>query len=389
MKITILKCSLNTIKTIIFQSINLQPIVSSQYSWNASAGYRACHLCMEPLETAQENVSRLTGDPNVILPHMESCATRNTFHVSCPYCGVEYCSKQCLEEAWNSFHATLCTRSNPPDPAHPLIQLDEIWKSIHYPPETASIQLIARLLATLVQAETTEMRDSLAHKYQSFCHTATSDRENICLKILGEKFVEPLERLRIATLQLFATKPDHIDWFLTPDGFISLFALVGRNGQGIGTSSFATWSKRVEKDVQTKLPSSEAANVDSLIDTIYAAIDSFAGLQFLNNEGTGLYVLHSKANHSCYPNAEVAFPFNNNELVLNATRSIEPGEEILISYLECCDLDRSRHSRQKILRENYLFACSCSKCTAESTDPDITSDEEMESDEEDGDSEDD
>ena len=43
--------------------------------------------------------------------------------------------------------------------------------------------------------------------------------------------------------------------FLTPDGFISLFALVGRNGQGIGTSPFATWSKRVEKDVQVKFGS--------------------------------------------------------------------------------------------------------------------------------------
>ena len=56
----------------------------------------------------------------------------------------------------------------------------------------------------------------------------------------------------------------------------------------------------------------ESSKLDSLIDTIYAAIENFAGLQFLNNEGAGLYALHSKANHSCDPNAEVAFPFNNN-----------------------------------------------------------------------------
>jgi len=229
-------------------------------------------------------------------------------------------------------------------------------------------------------AETKEARDSLSQKYLAFLHSATSDTEQICLKLLGEKFSEPIERLRLATAQVFASKPDHIEWFLTPDGFISLFALVGRNGQGIGTSPFATWAKKVEKDVQSKLPSSEASNLDSLIDTIYAAIESFAGLQFLNNEGTGLYLLHSKANHSCSPNAEIVFPFNNNELVINATSSIEPGEEILISYLECCDLERSRHSRQKMLRENYLFTCDCSKCAAEYADPDITSEEEMESD---------
>ena len=40
----------------------------------------------------------------------------------------------------------------------------ELWKTIHYPPETASIQLIVRLLATIVQAETKETRDSLSQK---------------------------------------------------------------------------------------------------------------------------------------------------------------------------------------------------------------------------------
>ena len=35
---------------------------------------------------------------------------------------------------------------------------------MHYPPETTSVQLIVRLLATLVQAETPELRDILAQK---------------------------------------------------------------------------------------------------------------------------------------------------------------------------------------------------------------------------------
>ena len=33
--------------------------------------------------------------------------------------------------------------------------------------------------------------------------------------------------------------------------------------------------------------------------------------------------------------------------------------------------------RQKSLRENYLFACMCSKCEAQAQDPDETSEEEM------------
>ncbi len=62
---------------------------------------------------------------------------------------------------------------------------------------------------------------------------------------------------------------------------------------------------------------------------------------------------------------------------MNATRSIGVGEEIFISYLEECDVDRSRHSRQKLLLENYLFRCECEKCSSQQDEPDLTSDEDM------------
>lgn len=60
-----------------------------------------------------------------------------------------------------------------------------------------------------------------------------------------------------------------------------------------------------------------------------------------------------------------------------ATKDIQENEEILISYIDECNLDRSRHSRQKYLREMYLFDCKCDKCLAEADDPDVTSDSEV------------
>ena len=66
-------------------------------------------------------------------------------------------------------------------------------------------------------------------------------------------------------------------------------------------------------------------------------------------------------------------------------RDIPAGEEILISYLNECELERSRHSRYKMLGENYLFNCDCMKCAKQIHDPDVTSDEEMTSDESDDD----
>ena len=78
----------------------------------------------------------------------------------------------------------------------------------------------------------------------------------------------------------------------------------------------------------------------------------------------------------------MTFPENNDALALVALRDIEDGEEICISYLEECQRTRSRHSRQKQLRENYVFICECEKCEEEKDEPDVTSDEEEEEDEE-------
>lgn len=78
------------------------------------------------------------------------------------------------------------------------------------------------------------------------------------------------------------------------------------------------------------------------------------------------------------PNAEAAFQHNNSRLSLLALRDIEPGEEIFISYLDECDSGRSRHSRQKILAENYVFVCKCLKCEEQAQDVDVTSEEEEE-----------
>ena len=69
-----------------------KPVVAAQFCWNECSGYRCCHHCFGPLETAQENAVRLTGDHSVVLPYTaEACSTIQTFHISCPMCGVQFC----------------------------------------------------------------------------------------------------------------------------------------------------------------------------------------------------------------------------------------------------------------------------------------------------------
>jgi hypothetical protein len=70
----------------------------------------------------------------------------------------------------------------------------------------------------------------------------------------------------------------------------------------------------------------------------------------------GLFLLHSRFNHSCIPNSKV--PNTDGEIIASfATRDIVAGEEITFCYntdFEC----RTRHDRHQALR----FVCDCKAC---------------------------
>ncbi|KAF2975457.1 hypothetical protein EK904_002228 [Melospiza melodia maxima] len=282
---------------------------------------------------------------------------------------VTYCSAECRQAALEQYHQVLCLGPSRDDPTHPLNKLQEAWRNMHYPPETSSIMLMARMVATIKQAKDKEW---WIKTFSQFCNKTANEEEEIVHKLLGDKFKGQLELLRLLFTE--ALYDEYLSRWFTPEGFRSLFALVGTNGQGIGTSSLSQWVHACDA---LDLPMLEREELDAFIDQLYKDIEKESG-EFLNCEGSGLYVLQSCCNHSCIPNAETSFPENNFLLHLTALEDIEAGEEICISYLDCCQRERSRHSRNKILRENYLFTCSCPKCLAQADDADVTSDEEEE-----------
>uniref|UniRef100_A0A8C8RDN3 Protein-lysine N-trimethyltransferase SMYD5 n=1 Tax=Pelusios castaneus TaxID=367368 RepID=A0A8C8RDN3_9SAUR len=344
-----------------------KPVVSSQFLWNALCKYKACDHCLRALETAEENAQRLLGKSYRVLPHPEQCGIRKDCHQHCPHCQVAYCSSECRQAAFEQYHQVLCLGPSREDPKHPLNKLQEAWRNVHYPPETASIMLMARMVATVKQAKD---KDWWIKLFSQFCCKTANEEEEIVHKLLGDKFQGQVELLRrLFTEALYEERLSR--WF-TPEGFRSLFALVATNGQGIGTSSLSQWVHACDA---LELPPPERERLDAFIDQLYKDIEKETG-EFLNCEGSGLYVLQSCCNHSCIPNAETCFPDNNFLLHLTALEEIKPGEEICISYLDCCQRERSRHSRHKILRENYLFTCSCPKCLAQADDASVTSEEE-------------
>ncbi|RMB88726.1 hypothetical protein DUI87_34902 [Hirundo rustica rustica] len=345
-----------------------RPVVSSQFLWNALYNYRACDHCLRALETAEENAQRLLGKSSLVLPHPEQCSIRKDLHQQCPRCQCD--DDQCRPD--HSYGSCLCL----PPAFHccvssdlPISSLFESYRNMHYPPETSSIMLMARMVATVKQAKDKEW---WIKAFSQFCSKTANEEEEIVHKLLGDKFKGQLELLRVLFTE--ALYDEYLSRWFTPEGFRSLFALVGTNGQGIGTSSLSQWVHACDA---LDLPMLQREELDAFIDQLYKDIEKESG-EFLNCEGSGLYVLQSCCNHSCIPNAETSFPENNFLLHLTALEDIEAGEEICISYLDCCQRERSRHSRNKILRENYLFTCSCPKCLAQADDADVTSDEEEE-----------
>lgn len=307
----------------------------------------------------------LAFENNIILPFPE-CDSKSYLNdhvpIKCETCdNSEYCSVSCRDK--DSSHKLICNQLKK---GGNLFDIHEMWKNMHFPPESSSILLIFKIFAMIKKnpQETVE-------KLGQFCNRSVNEDVSLCHKMLGEKFSQQLAALHSQVAQAFADEKD-LEKFLTYDGFVSLLAIIGTNSQGIGTSSFADWVKNVSK---VEISDAKQKELDNFIDSIYARFNDTVG-EFLNNEGSGLYLTQSKINHSCLPNTEIVFPNSNHILQVVALRDINAEEEICISYLDECQLYRSRHSRRKYLLENYIFFCECEKCESQRNEADVTSDEE-------------
>lgn len=347
------------------------PLLSSQFSWNEAYQYLACENCMRPLETAEANAQRLANDRSLTLPYADCCITVPWLdkHTKCAECGAKYCSEECRTNALAKYHAYIC-KINLPTNNQPISELVEVWKKMHYPPETTTLMLIVKIFAIYKQTDNKEQFLALLNDFQQ---TAGDEETQLFHKLLGDKFTAQLEELYNGIVQVFSGDPELQLW-LTPDSFKKLFILIGTNGQGVGTTAVGEWAKRVGN--LEKLSEEDKKKLEQAIDDLYMKMDDFSG-QFLNVEGSALYSQQSKINHSCEPNCEILFPQSNHILQVTALRDIPAGEEVTISYLDECVLARSRHSRQKVLKENYIFICECERCVREATtQKDVTSSEE-------------
>lgn len=206
--------------------------MSSQFSWNKCYKYLCCENCLRPLETAETNARRLAGDQTITLPFATECCptTKRLGEIAtCPHCHVQYCSEDCRVEAAQKYHFTLCLKDQAKNVDHPFNSLIDSWKwvklhcwwstftctwrsliflffllnrKIHYPPETTTIELIAKLLGMCIQAND---KAQFVNYLKDFQSKVVNEDLMIAHKMLGPNFESQLSELYPLYCKAFGT----------------------------------------------------------------------------------------------------------------------------------------------------------------------------------------
>lgn len=141
---------------------------------------------MKPLETAEENVRRLAEDPTFKVTYLkECCETNKANHSACERCSIEYCCVDCKHSAFETYHQALCMGEDRANPNNPLNVLLDTWRQIHMPPETTTIELIIKMIATMKQAQN---NTDFMTKLSNFECNLFNQQEQIPHKLLNEKY---------------------------------------------------------------------------------------------------------------------------------------------------------------------------------------------------------
>ncbi|ROV91562.1 hypothetical protein VPNG_09746 [Cytospora leucostoma] len=79
-------------------------------------------------------------------------------------------------------------------------------------------------------------------------------------------------------------------------------------------------------------------------------------------EDSGLFVLYSRINHSCSPNAHAHYNGTTERLTVHATRDIKAGEQVFVQYFDNACLPRDQRQNQA---KGFGFVCACPACNTD------------------------
>lgn len=88
----------------------------------------------------------------------------------------------------------------------------------------------------------------------------------------------------------------------------------------------------------------------------------------ISDEGsstTGILPMVACMNHSCSPNCVYEYIEAEAVVRVTATKDVDIGDELCISYLKLAEHEQSVSERRALLQDRFNFQCECDRCIAE------------------------
>ena len=240
--------------------------------------------------------------------------------MACRQCSqISYCSKQCADESWTSYHDKECC----------FLDVFMIREDFQYPPKMAM-----RIL----------LKNGIGN----------------CLSQLPHLDDTTIPRVGYPAMHSLVTheKDDKND-YNGASALLMAFLLETRSDDEIistGAQSFLN-NLIIKHLQQTNV--NGITITDKLIDPQAPKDDP---LLTEDDIGCGIYLTARLLNHSCSPNVAISC-FDGVTLIMHALRDIKVSEELYHCY-GTHHKWQLKSKRQKLLSESYYFKCSCSACEA-------------------------
>ncbi|KAI0315310.1 SET domain-containing protein [Amylostereum chailletii] len=254
--------------------------------------------------------------------------------VRCPsstsdvYCPARFCTRLCHSRSAKT-HPLLCPAQNPASGSVLSFARKNSWMGLH-----ALVQCTARILLAGQAADATAFRED----WKTYTALATLGMEE-----------------RAKSTWMAGSEPDRPMWKKGHQLYLQAFQKPASPAD----------QKKLARLLKKRLPS-DIENALFPYDGFFQGV----GRMSLNLETHGgLYTLHSHMNHDCTPNVSVRhldLRTSLSRISLIAKRDIEPGEELVISYV---NPELGLKARREALGAWNFGPCRCKRCLEEEKNP--------------------
>ncbi|XP_023931505.1 SET and MYND domain-containing protein 4 [Lingula anatina] len=327
----------------------------------------------------------------VLLPdqydtHCHHCFTKLLGSVPCQQCvEVQYCSEECRDASWDSYHCIEC----------PYL---EIMHSIGIGHLSFRVVLVSGLQKLLAFRRSRSRICSPSEAGLSENGSYGTDYETVYHLMTHSEHMQPEDLFHYAltaTLLLKCLKKSN---FFMKDGQSKNLYKNQTNHENVESLSTLTLEKsmndcsaysakneadgRPAQDLSNTRQATEITSDDEVyigglllrhvlqlicnahaiteLQTSSLSTESLVDSLSQVRIATAIYPTASLMNHSCDPT--IISSFQNDILIVKATKDVEKGEEIFNCYGPNCRR-MPWAERQKCLKEQYFFECTCTACT--------------------------